>query len=290
MIGAIAKPTLSPFDYTPCNYSNGDVVCDEVPLSEVQRVFERTSFPRLNSVTLALQPYILSETFIPKDVFGSKTINTLAIAYPHKSTENGSLSLQIDADAFRSTQRYTTSVIIANIDCTLLDLSFLFGFEKLTTLALANIYNIQHCLPSLPPLLRLNTLIFNSTSGMNELNSFPLLINGLESVFFIGFNNSQERKNIRESFNDKTVDRIIDWLLQSSANTLNSRSIENMNQVTRVPHKIASFKALTYVFLNNNRISTIKSGAFSFSVPVRLMDLEGNGIKEIEPGAFQGKH
>jgi len=63
-----------------------------------------------------------------------------------------------------------------------------------------------------------------------------------------------------------------------------------MNQVTRVPHKIASFKALRKVWLHHNRISTIKSGAFSFSVPVSLLNIKDNGIKEIEPGAFQGKH
>jgi len=96
--------------------------------------------------------------------------------------------------------------------------------------------------------------------------------------------------DIDKSYNDETVDRIVDWLILSSANTLEQMTIEYMNQVTRVPHKISSFKALTSISMYRNDISTIKSGAFSFSVPVSLLDLAFNGLKEIESGAFQGKH
>jgi len=197
---------------------------------------------------------------------------------------NRSLSLQIDCNAFRSTKSYTTNFKINRIDCTLLDLGFLSGFDKLTKLVFGNINNIQHCLPSLPPLLRLTTLEILYCTGMNELNIFPTLTNELKDAKFFG------SKDKDEAYNDDTVDRLMDWLLLSSANTLEEMTIVKMNQVTRAPHKISSFKALIKLWLNDNNISSIKSGAFSFSVPVSVLNIKGNGIKEIEPGTFQGKH
>jgi len=247
-------------------------------------VFNRTSFPRQASVKLTLQPFIFSETFIPEDVFGTKRILDIWIEYPYGTFMNRSLSLQVDADAFRSTKIYTKNFTIYGIDCTLLDLSFLSGFNQLTKLVLGNINNIQHCLSSLPPLPHLIKLEVVYCSGMNELYILPTLTNGLMTVKFHG----SEDKD--EAYNNDTVDRIMDWLLLSSANTLKEMGIAYMNQVTRVPHQISSFKALRKLWLHDNNISSIKSEAFSFSVPVSLLSIHRNGIKKIEPGAFQGKH
>jgi len=251
-------------------------------------VFKRTSLPRLASVKLILQPFIFSETFIPEGVFGTKRILDIEIEYPYEALVNRSLSLEVDADAFRSTKNYTTDFLINVIDCTLLDLSFLSGFNQLTKLLLANIHNIQHCLSSLPSLPRLIKLVFEHCSGMNELYAFPILTNGLRDFRFRTDDGSKFQSN--KNINDETVDRFMDWLLLSSSNTLEEMEITYMNQVTRVPHKIASFKALRKVWLHDNNISSIKSGAFSFSVPVSLLSIHRNGIKEIEPGAFQGKY
>ena len=62
-----------------------------------------------------------------------------------------------------------------------------------------------------------------------------------------------------------------------------------MGKEIRVPNKIASFKALRKLWLYENKISVIKSGAFSFSVPVSLLNIIDNEITEIESDAFQGK-
>jgi len=200
---------------------------------------------------------------------------------------NRSLSLQIDGNAFRSTKSYTPNFKINIIDCTLLDLGFLSGFEKLTKLVFSNIRNIQHCLPSLPPLPRLIELHFEHCSGMNEYYHFPALTNGLKKFRFANDDRTKILSN--KNINDETVDRIMDWLLLSSANTLEEITTTYINQGTRVPHKIASFKVLRKLWLHDNNISSIKTGAFSFSVPVSLLNIKGNAIKEIEPGAFQGK-
>jgi len=280
------NPENSSFDYSPCVHSNGNVVCDQVPLEEVQKVFKRTPFPRLLSVKLVLQPEVFSESVIPENVFGTKQILDILIEYPLDSYYDN--KLQVDVNAFRSTKSYTTNFTINNIHCTLLDLSFLSGFDKLTKLHFNNIYKIQHCLPSLPPLFRLITLYISHCSGMNELYNFPVLTNGLKDARFANDDISKFHSN--KIINDETLDRIIDWLLLSSANTLEEMSVIYMNQLTQVPIKISTFKALRKLWLYDNSISTIKSGAFSFSVPVSLLSIHRNGIREIEPGAFQGKH
>ncbi len=273
----------SAFDYRPCNNSNGNVVCNLVLLEEVEKVFRQTASPRLASTKLTLQPYIFSETHIPEDVFGTKQILHIWIKFPLEVDENSSLILQLDANAFRSTKNYTKIFTIDSIDCTLMDLGFLSGFDKLIELQFSNIYNIQQCLPSLPPLPKLTYLNFDYCTGVNELIHYPTLKNGLKDVRFFA-----DVNNIHETYNDATVDRIMDWLLISSATTLKEMTIRGMNQVTQVPLKIPSFTALRTLSLYHNNISIIKSGSFSFSVPVSILDLDGNEIKEIEAGAFKG--
>jgi len=54
--------TNSSYDYTPCHQSNGDVVCDQVPIMEVQRICLKTAYPRLSSIKLILQPFVFTET------------------------------------------------------------------------------------------------------------------------------------------------------------------------------------------------------------------------------------
>ncbi len=280
------KPDNQSFDYTPCNHSNGNVVCDEVPLEEVQKVFRRTSFPRLASAKLTLQPYIFTETYIPTDIFGKKRILDIRIAYPSNACCDN--KLEIDADAFQSTKNYTYKFTINMIDCILLDLGFLSGFDKLAKLVLGNMYNIHHCLSSLPPLPRLSAIYFDHCFEMSELHYFPVLTKGLKDVQFA--NEEITKFDLNRVINDETIDRIMGWLLLSSANTLEEMSIVYMNQVTRVPQKIAEFKALRQLWLHDSNISIIQSGAFSFSVPVSIVSIIGNGIKEIKQGAFHGKH
>jgi len=150
--------------------------------------------------------------------------------------------LEVDANAFQSTKGSTTKFKLSFVDCTLLDLSFLSGFDKLAHLMFSNIDNIQDCLPSLPPLPRLTFLRFELCSGLKKIKSFPNLVNGLEHI---RFENGHYNKFISNKvLDDITVDRIIDWLLLSSSNTLEGLSI-------------------IYVFhFYGNGISKIEPGAF----------------------------
>jgi len=159
------------------------VSCNQFTIEEVRRAFNQTSYPTLKGVQLTLESDIINETFIPEDVFGSIGILRLKIGYPIKSySEDLSPSLQVDANAFRSTKNYTNEFSIYYVDCTLLDLGFLSEFEKLTKLDFSHIDNIQHCLPSLPPLPKLTSLEFSSCTGMDHLNIFPTLTNGLKTI------------------------------------------------------------------------------------------------------------
>ena len=259
------------------------LICDQVPLQEVKRIFSLPSLPGIPSIKLILIPFKFTETYIPEDILGSKRSLEITLQYPPGTFQNASLALQVDPNAFRSTQNFTRKLILDNFDCSLLDLSFLSGFEKLTDLFFANLWNVEFCFPSLPPLPRLTKLAVEFCIGMNNLYNFPKLKNGLKVVSFFGSNDTPLK-----TYNDDTVDRIMDWLLISSANTLEEITIARMNQVTQVPRQIPSFNALRKLWLDQNNISTVNTGAFMFNVPVMMLNIGGNRIKEIETGAFQG--
>ena len=69
-----------------------------------------------------------------------------------------------------------------------------------------------------------------------------------------------------------------------------SRKNLKLNQIgiTQIPPQIPSFTALKELTVTSNRISAIKKGTLSFSVPVLELRLWDNKITSIEPGSFQG--
>lgn len=266
-------------DFGPCTFSDGVVNCQSVTILEIKRIFCLTTHQILSGVTLNLPS---TELFIPSDILANKKTVHLEICYPFRSSK-----VRIDHNAFRSTKDYTDSITLNIMDCIHLDLRFLSGFSKLTQFQLSNIDNIQSCFPTLPPLPSLSQLwIVYPTADRNEIRDFPVLAKGLKWFIFGGFfeNGSDE-----DEWQDTAINRIVDWLLCSSVNTLETLEISRLEKVTRVPPQIGSFKALQ--ILNHHELKnleTIRKGDFSFSLPVKEVFLNSNGIKEIEPGAFQG--
>ena len=64
------------------------------------------------------------------------------------------------------------------------------------------------------------------------------------------------------------------------------------NQLTRVPTQIKSFNQLDAVYIYENSIASIGSGAFNFpdaANPVRDLSLYYNQLTTIAPGAFRGQ-
>lgn len=262
-------------------------MCNKVPIEEVQAIFRRTSPLTLDSIRLNLTPD--SDKIVPADIFGNKRADILRIQYSAvkgRDTSN-SLRLQVDPNAFRFTKNYTTKFMLDTLDCSALDFRFLSEFTQLTNLTIYRMENMALCLQNLTKLPQtLTNLEISYPNGMNELTSLPTLTNGLKVSYFWGFPLSDPTRK----WNVEVMDKILDWVLNSSADTLHSLSFCRMNLLTEVPSQIVSFKALNKVWLKYNKLSTIKIGSFSFKVPVARLDLIGNGITEIESGAFQGKY
>ena len=199
----------------------------------------------------------------------------------------GSAKARIDRNAFRSTKDYTSSIILQTMDCINLDLNFISGFSRLAHFQLSNIDNIQNCFPTLPPLPSLSQLwIDYPTAERNEIRDFPVLVKGIRWFIFRGFWKNSGKEN---KWQDKAISRIVDWLLCSSENTLETLEISRLEKLTRVPPQIGLFKTLQKLNLHElKNLATIRKGDFSFYVPAKEIFLVSNGIKEIEPGAFQG--
>lgn len=60
---------------------------------------------------------------------------------------------------------------------------------------------------------------------------------------------------------DETATRILDWLLESSRDTLLDLPIAE-NNLTRIPADLCSFSELRYVNVKKNQISLISANSF----------------------------
>ncbi len=140
--------------------------------------------------------------------------------------------------------------------------------------------HIEKSLPALPLLSQLDLLEFNIVTGHNySIITLPTLSNGGLKKFTLLFSG--------ENINDASVSRMLDWILISSAKTLEKFQIVNVG-ITEIPSQAPLFTALEYLVLDQNSISSIKKWALSFSVPVKVLRLWENKINSIEPDAFQG--
>ena len=149
----------------------------------------------------------------------------------------------------------------------------------MTELELERVRHIQKSLTTLPLLPKLTLLELFDVRGLDEsITSIPTLSTGGLKTF--KFYQSGMHS-------DASVSRMLDWILLSSAKTLETLRIDDIG-ITEIPSQISFFTALNHLDLDRNSISTIKNGALRFSVPVSKLRLWSNEIKSIEPGAFQG--
>ena len=85
--------------------------------------------------------------------------------------------------------------------------------------------------------------------------------------------------------NDEGVSQIMNWVLPSSANTLEYLTIASVN-ITRTPLELASFSNLRMaIFSENIGNMTVEAGTF-FSNKIEYIEL--SGVVTVEEGAFQG--
>jgi len=227
----------------------------------------------LNSTGLTL---FSEEEWIPADILGKLKTGILVIKYDTNQDRPLPL-LKVNMNAFQSTQNYTKTLKLGAFDSSQLNLGFFSGFIQLTELEFDLVDQIQLILPTLSLFPKLTSLSFHEVYGLNDsIVTFPTLsTSGLKSFEF--------------NYGDRALmSRMLDWILLSSAKTLKSLKVRRIN-ITEIPSQIPSFTALERLDLLGNSISTIKSGALSFSVPVIQLMLSNNNISSIEPGAFQGK-
>jgi len=278
-------------NYAPCVYSykeicwsrdsceyflKGDIICDSVPLNTVHEVFRRTKRTTFDQITLNM---VSSDDLIPDDVLSNKRTENLFLV---GKSDDELIQLKIKSNAFSATKNLTKTLFIHNFDGSQLDLDFLSGFDHLTNLTFDTVANIQDFFPKLPTLPSLKILILNYVSGWVDVQTLPSLVTGLKLIIMVPH---QEEDEV---WDDETVESALEWLLISSANSLEYLSLKE-NQLTKIPPQIPSFKALSHLQITSTKIYRIKTAELVFSVPVVFLRLYSNSIKIIQPGAFQGK-
>ena len=126
----------------------------------------------------------------------------------------------------------------------------------------------------------ISNLMVNDVSGLNEWTSFPPNINNLDSIILLSNN-----------LNDTGIGRILEWQLDTSANTLKTLQLDS-NSLTKIPSQIKSFVNLKSVSLDNQQqgIETISTGSLAFPKSTKISSISLNNLKTqtIEPGAFEG--
>jgi len=244
-------------------------------MKNIREFFQRTDLVTDNlfhSIKLTL---LDEDELIPENILGNNKAKELAIQYNDRSNQ----VIKVDVNAFQSTKYYTKTLQLKNMDSSQLDLGFLFGFNQLAELTFLNVHFINKSLPNLPLLPKLTSLELNTVKGLDDSTiTFPTLSTSGLKTFKFRFSGIHT---------DASVSRMLDWILLSSAKTLETLIIDSIG-ITEIPSQIPSFTALEYLDLGNNSISTFKKGVLRFFVPISELRLWKNRIKSIEPGAFQG--
>ena len=218
----------------------------------------------------------------PTDLLGNHRAGSIDIACPALlfSGEIG-FSLQLHPQAFHSSKNTTQTLFINFCDINGFDFDFLAGFDQLTRISFLTVQKIDHAnwtsFPStLSSLAELH--ISSSSTGLNDWTMFPQLSRGI-NILFLQSNDIQ----------DDVINRILNWTLKYSANTLERLSLFN-NDLETIPWQLSSFPSLQYINLKNQKIGfeVIPRSSFRFTSPNYILEIDNNNIAIIEDGAFQG--
>ena len=281
-------------NYFPCScdYEDGGyvVVCNRTLVEDVAGVFKRN-----NPATLKTFRFILSSfestsgapISLPANLLNEHQVHYDIFLY----CSSFSTKILIGPETFGWSKNFTEKFYVGypyaypsldGIGCNFdgLDFHFLSGFNNLTSLSIYNSANLEKAnWTTLPPLASLNTLSIYNSDGLNNWAIFPNTSQGLTNLYLQS-----------SSIQNDPMDRILNWTLEHSTDTLKTLYIDN-NHLTNIPRQIPNFKQLEYLNMDNqypDDIATVPSGAFTFNAPVSNINCRGNGIAKIEPGAFQG--
>lgn len=268
-----------PVNYSPCNcttrldgtgkpdISEFQVVCDQIPISEVKIAFSQTPDIDLAGLTLTLAPAEASP--IQADLLANSSAKNLYI-----TCKEGN-QLVIDENAFRSSKSKSESLDINGCDFTKQpNFVFLRDFQVFSQLQIDGSTNLQS-FQELPSTLK--SLIIGNSRGFESLVDGPN----------IALPNLEELNLIENNMGDVLAAKILKTLASSSTESLN---ILNMldNNLTRIPEMVTSFNKLTQLWLEQNAITTIDTPPFSSSGLIKRLYFRGNAISSIKPNIFGG--
>ena len=209
--------------------------------------------------------------------------------------------LIIDPNAFKPSGEQTFSLSIKECDLEYLDLTFLIAFETLGEIKIIRPSNLGNAKwDRLPPINDFGIIYIDDEDEdyQSRLNYIPWVDN--LPVLNIG-TGLREAQFIGSSFSgDDVADRLVDWLLNSSIESLKINEMKHWKSLNRIPHNLSSFKALERLNIfcqggNSSMKNVLDNGSIKmyghrqyWQKTVGLA-IENCKIQEIKSGAIQGK-
>lgn len=268
-------------DFSPCECyqkpGQSQVICSAVNMTLV-RDGPLSRVENFDFYELYLSP--LKGDFIPANFIQSaiQRIQTLTIDCFAIIPD---VLIQVDPLAFESDLESSEYDSIGLSRCYFPDLNFFSGIKKACQLLFSYNSNVHDILQSIPIEFQLDSMSFQSCDNLDLTYRFPSLIYGLAELIM----------NFNSDFSDDAMDRYLQWMVSTSADTLVRLDISS-NELTKIPTlPLSRLNNLISVNLNNNPFQSgiLQKGSLSFAYPLSSISLYSCKIKTIEPGAFEGK-
>ena len=291
IIGSLCPPGEN---YWPCQCTRGmvlnslGIICNGIPTAQVAEIFKAPN-ETVEIYTFHLEPATtLGEVHIPENFLSYRcVIWELNLKCPSQiNDENEKVPITIHPNAFNSSSDYFINLIINNCDLSRLDFSFLNGFHNSRVLNIINPTNIEkadwNLLSPLPSLTQLEIDFGKAAEKcvIEWVRQLRPLTNGLNT--FIGHG----------GVDDKAADRLIQWLLNSSAATLQHLKLYE-TKITEIPPAISNFKNLEVDLIitcsKDSEIRVLAENSIKINVLPSIIEISNCGIRELQSGAIQGR-
>ncbi len=263
-----------------------------------QKISNNTQEIEIESLRLILKvekaPRELEE--IPKDVIGKYRFRHIYLRCIIRGDNNSSPSggyiakLKVNAEAFRSSSNFTTSLKIDECDFRQTDYSFLTGFDTLEEINIALSVNVKINLASLPALPSLVNLTIHGRSGGYLFDDIDPSVSSSWVEIPSKMARGLSKLSLEGLFDldEISLDLILDWVLQSSENSLEELHIEGIKFLSKIPRQVAFFSRLKVLKVLSDQLMSLPAGSLRFSSPIREIYLYQSRIDFIESAAFQG--
>ena len=229
----------------------------------------------MDNVEIFIPP---QDSYVPPNVLsGHFVFGTIAL----KGQSQGYQKLKIDPEAFSCTKNMTSSFEIANCDLSNEDFFFLKEFKMLTFFSIYSSANIHLANWKNLPSLALHSINIFHCPTLDEWDRFLSMVNQFRLRSINLYDND---------IGDKTMSRILKWLLESpSSESLNFLTI-NKNLLTYIPSQISLFKNLKSIDISDNQLLSFCTSSIITVRSLTSVALHFNNIQFLMPGALKGWH